>query len=107
MTSFILVFCPLPRSSLKRSNAFAEDDDQGDRPYFIPSKLPRGPANPGYLPVRLWVIITLMMRTMEPVGTPFDVADLFAGKKAISKACMSKGYNACALDLELDERDES
>ena len=79
-------------------------DDSDDGPYFIP-RMPRGPAQPGYIPARLWCIVLLMERVFKPMR-PFSVSDCFAGKCAISKAFLRNNMRAAALDFELDERDE-
>ena len=82
-----------------------DDDDDEKGPYFIPTSLPRGESRPGYLPARLWVLMTLMARafTVEP---KYDCGDMFAGKCAISKAFIRQGLKACALDIALDGRDD-
>lgn len=79
-------------------------DDSDDGPYFIP-RMPKGPTHRGYIPARLWCIVSLMLRVFKPMR-PFSVADCFAGKCAISKAFIRNNMRAAALDFELDQRDE-
>ena len=74
--------------------------------YMVPRSLPSGPRRPGHLPVRLWIILQLMERAFVK-GREYACADLFAGKCAISKTYRRKGLSACALDTEIDARDES
>ena len=35
----------------------------------------------------------------------FDVVDYFAGQRAVSKACASKGLRGTALDIEINPKD--
>lgn len=79
-------------------------DDSDDGPYFIP-RMPKGPTHRGYIPARLWCIVSLMLRVFKPMR-PFSVADCFAGKCAISKAFIRNNMRAAALDFELDQRDD-
>eukprot|EP00435_Cladocopium_sp_Y103_P055403 s261_g18.t1 len=88
--------------SFEFSRNRGKDDDDG--PYFIP-RMPKGAAHPGYIPARLWCIISLMLRAFKPMR-PFSVADCFAGKCAISKAYIRNNMRAAALDFELDQRDD-
>lgn len=93
----------LPRLQRRDDDA---DDDRGPR-YFFPSRLPRGRPNAGYLPVRLFIIMMLMQRAFAPSeGGEIMCADFFAGKCAISKAYVRKGYKAVAMDICLDPKDE-
>lgn len=51
--------------------------------------------------------MTLMERAFAPpVGGPMQCSDFFAGECAISKAYVRKGYNAVAMDVCLDPKDD-
>lgn len=50
----------------------------------------------------------MLMAVMQQAfhgSSSYDCLDMFAGRCAVSKAYVAKGYNACALDIELDARD--
>lgn len=72
---------------------------------FIPRRLPSAPRHSGFLPAKLFVLLQLMERAFKP--TPFDVADMFAGRCAISKAYKAANMDAVALDIVLNPLDES
>ena len=80
-----------------------QDGDDEEHPFFIP-RPPKGASNPGHLPVRMWAII-MLLESVFKVHRNFDVADLFAGKCAVSKAYLRKGLSPVALDFSLDPRD--
>ena len=74
--------------------------------WTIPTSLPKGIAHPGYLPVRLFMLMEIMTRAFEWHGSYSNV-DLFAGQRSISKAYAAKGLGCCALDIALDPRDDT
>ena len=48
-----------------------------------------------------------MNQAFIPPAEPYACCDFFAGKCAISRAFRTRSYPACALDIALDERDET
>ena len=87
----------------RRKRCHHGDEDDDEHPFFIP-RMPKGASNPGHLPVRMWAII-MLLESVFTVHRQFDVADLFAGKCAVSKAYLRKGLSSVALDFSLDPRD--
>lgn len=134
--------CVLPLwlygSLVARTREETEEVDEQRHPPHVP--VPRwtpGPARPGYVPYRLFIIMELITRASQlhqshvycvlvkrcwlgcsstyyppyeafvPPATPFVCCDFFAGQCAISKAFTAKSYSSCALDIDIDPRDES
>lgn len=72
--------------------------------WVIPRAFPRGEHRPGFLPVRLMMLMVVMQQAFHG-SSSYDCLDLFSGRCAVSKAFVAKGYKSCALDIELDARD--
>lgn len=53
------------------------------------------------------VMITQLHEAFEFHGEDFQCLDLFAGKRAVSKAYSRKKMKSCALDIAIDPRDDS
>ncbi len=77
-----------------------------DRMWTIPRAMPKGECRPGFLPVRLCMLMEVMLHAFNFHGG-FECVDLFAGRCAISKAYVAKGLRACALDICLDPQDDA
>ena len=75
-------------------------------PYFLPRRLPVGPCRPGFMPIKLLMLIALMEKAYIKPKVPYDAVDMFAGEMAISKAYKAAMFHAAALDTSLDKRDE-
>lgn len=52
-------------------------------------------------------MITQLHEAFEFHGEDFQCLDLFAGKRAVSKAYSRKKMKSCALDIAIDPRDDS
>ena len=77
----------------------------------IAEKIPRGPSlkgpsRPGCLPYRIWVMMQLLAVAFAPLPE-LACTDLFAGKRALSRAFVGHGEPAVALDILLTPDDES
>ena len=104
----------------------------GGGPAFIPNPSQiSGDHHPGHIPQLLWMLMQLMLHVMSLeqlyVGQPsmdlhvqdvsaskafqfhgqFENVDMFAGRRAISKAYVRKNKRATALDILIDNRDDS
>lgn len=87
---------------------FDDTNRTGDcGPYMMPRRAPRRASSLGGIPWRLILLMTMMERAFEKPTELYDAVDLFAGKCFISKAYRTANLKACALDFELDPRDES
>lgn len=73
--------------------------------WTLPRAMPKGESRPGFLPVRLCMLMEVMLHAFNFHGG-FECIDLFAGKCAISKAYVAKGLRACALDILIDPEDD-
>ena len=69
-------------------------------------RTPKGPSHPGHLPVRLYMIIQLLQRAFVAPAL-YDCCDFFAGRMAVSKAYVARGFRACALDMCIDPNDDT
>ena len=74
--------------------------------WTLPRAMPKGESRPGFLPVRLCMLMEVMLHAFNFHGG-YECIDLFAGKCAISKAYAAKGLRACALDFLLDAQDDA
>lgn len=74
--------------------------------WTLPRAMPKGESRPGFLPVRLCMLMEVMLHAFNFHGG-FECIDLFAGKCAISKAYVAKGLRACALDILIDPEDDA
>ena len=104
-SSFIpLSWKTLTNRCLHRIRRKRSCDDEDDEPFYIPKRMPQGKRHPGFLPIRLFCIMTLMEKAFTG-SLEYDCLDLFAGQRAISKAFVKEGYHSCALDIAIDRRD--
>ena len=65
-----------------------------------------GPARPGCLPFRLFMIMQVIA-TAFVAPPPFSCVDCFAARRAISRAFVGHGEPAVALDILLTPDDDS
>lgn len=59
------------------------------------------------LPSHYIYYVSALIEAFTPPAQLFTCCDFFAGRCAISRAFKARGYPSCALDIILDERDES
>ena len=71
----------------------------------IPRPIIPGLSRPGYVPIRLYMIMQTLLASFKPVPSPFRLVDAFSGKGAIARGFQEKGQRFTRLDLSLDERD--
>lgn len=83
-----------------------ENPKKRDRMWAIPMTIPKGEHRPGFVPIRLFMLMLVMMKAFEFHGS-YDCIDLFAGRRAVSKAYVAKGLKSCALDIAIDCRDDA
>ena len=80
----------------------------GDADLIIPAPLPSPVSNPGYIPLRFWLIVEMMKRHFgAAIVRDLRNVDTFAGRAAICKAFRFRNLPCVALDIERDERDVS
>lgn len=94
----------LDEFQFKRKNGVRSGKSGG--PVFLPKPPGDGPHHPGYVPIRLMILMNLMAEAFLPPGDEFDNVDLFAGRRAIAKAYRYKSLKATAMDIILDVRDD-
>ncbi|CAK9007318.1 unnamed protein product [Durusdinium trenchii] len=88
----------------KRPRSIEIDEDKVPPRIPIPRGLGAGPNRPGFMPLRLLILIDMIKKAFAPPVEKYHNIDYFAGKCAISKAFKAKGYGA--LDIILNPLDD-